>query len=200
MFARNFFSWPWWRPAIVCSRGPLSYKVRLSDGAIWRRHVDHLRKRDHNLPEFQSHKSDPSAHLPDFFSESDTTADAGPTSDSPASAHGRSETDTLLQDTPVPAQCRTFPDAPLESVGFPRTFKTTCSVSIWQWVLCTRICCCPVPAYCHSVRVNSTCAPTPVLCYSPAAGTLWSLPALFLLLSLLSRPTRLQRILYASPE
>ncbi|KAH9377151.1 hypothetical protein HPB48_003139 [Haemaphysalis longicornis] len=33
---------------------------------------------------------------------------------------------TLLRD----AQCRTFPAAPLASVGSPRIFRTTCSVSI----------------------------------------------------------------------
>lgn len=115
VFARNFSSGPRWLPAIVCSRkGPLSYEVRLSDGVLWRRHVDHLRKRNHNLPEFQGHRSDPAAHLPDFFSESDTTANADPSSDAPASAYGRSETDNT-NGSPDTSPGRSVPDIPRRS-------------------------------------------------------------------------------------
>ena len=46
VYARNFGPGPKWLPAgIVEVTGPLSCKVKLLDGKVWRRHQDHLRKR-----------------------------------------------------------------------------------------------------------------------------------------------------------
>lgn len=41
---KNFRPGPDWTPAKIAERlGPLSYLVELSDGMLWRRHVDHLK-------------------------------------------------------------------------------------------------------------------------------------------------------------
>ena len=46
VYARNFGPGPKWLPVgIVEGTGPLSWKVKLLDGKVWRRHQDHLRKR-----------------------------------------------------------------------------------------------------------------------------------------------------------
>ncbi|KRZ77842.1 Transposon Tf2-6 polyprotein [Trichinella papuae] len=46
VFARNYAHGPKWCPAtIVAPTGPVSYKVRTSDGQLWKRHLDQLRKR-----------------------------------------------------------------------------------------------------------------------------------------------------------
>ena len=44
VWVRNFRDAPRWLQRVVIDRvGPLSYLVRLSDGNVWRRHIDHLR-------------------------------------------------------------------------------------------------------------------------------------------------------------
>ena len=44
VWARNFRDGPTWVPATIADQvGPLSYLVQLSDGGLWRRHIDHLR-------------------------------------------------------------------------------------------------------------------------------------------------------------
>ncbi|KRY21351.1 hypothetical protein T12_10910, partial [Trichinella patagoniensis] len=46
VFARNYAHGPKWCPAtIVAPTGPVSYKVRTTDGQLWKRHMDQLRKR-----------------------------------------------------------------------------------------------------------------------------------------------------------
>ncbi|XP_003368791.1 conserved hypothetical protein [Trichinella spiralis] len=46
VFARNYAHGPKWCPAtIVTPTGPVSYKVRTTDGQLWKRHLDQLRKR-----------------------------------------------------------------------------------------------------------------------------------------------------------
>ena len=45
VWARNLRGGPHWKKAVIQDRlGPLSYMVRLEDGDLWRRHVDHLRE------------------------------------------------------------------------------------------------------------------------------------------------------------
>ena len=45
VWARNFREGPRWVQGIVADRiGPLSYLVKLPDGDLWRRHIDHLRE------------------------------------------------------------------------------------------------------------------------------------------------------------
>ena len=45
VWARNFRKGPRWVQVIVADRiGPLSYLVKLLDGDLWRRHIDHLRE------------------------------------------------------------------------------------------------------------------------------------------------------------
>ena len=44
VWAKNFREGPAWVPARVSDQvGPLSFLVQLSDGGLWRRHIDHLR-------------------------------------------------------------------------------------------------------------------------------------------------------------
>ena len=44
VWAKNFRGGPTWVPARVSDQvGPLSFLVQLSDGGLWRRHIDHLR-------------------------------------------------------------------------------------------------------------------------------------------------------------
>ena len=52
VWARNYRDGPDWVPAtIVDQLGPLSYLVRLQQGELWRRHIDHLRSgADQSLP------------------------------------------------------------------------------------------------------------------------------------------------------
>ncbi|KRY55859.1 Uncharacterized protein T03_10050 [Trichinella britovi] len=46
VFARNYAHGPKWCPAtIVAPTGPVFYKVRTTDGQLWKRHLDQLRKR-----------------------------------------------------------------------------------------------------------------------------------------------------------
>ncbi|KRY20467.1 Transposon Tf2-9 polyprotein [Trichinella patagoniensis] len=46
VFARNYAHGPKWCPAtIVAPTGSVSYKVRTTDGQLWKRHLDQLRKR-----------------------------------------------------------------------------------------------------------------------------------------------------------
>ncbi|KRX62859.1 Transposon Tf2-9 polyprotein [Trichinella sp. T9] len=46
VFARNYAHGPKWCPAtIVAPTGPVSYKVKTTDGQLWKRHLDQLRKR-----------------------------------------------------------------------------------------------------------------------------------------------------------
>ena len=45
VWARNFRDSPRWVQGVVADRvGPLSYLVRLPDGNLWQRHIDHLRE------------------------------------------------------------------------------------------------------------------------------------------------------------
>lgn len=61
VFARNFARGSQWLPGVIKGKhGPLSYEIELSDGRIWRRHVDHVRSRHtenlpHPLPDFDLH-------------------------------------------------------------------------------------------------------------------------------------------------
>ena len=49
---RNFLGDPMWIHGVVVSlQGPLSYRVQLSDGRIWRRYVEHLKGRSVLNPE-----------------------------------------------------------------------------------------------------------------------------------------------------
>ena len=46
VFVSNFAQGPKWLPGEICKiRGPLSYEVKLNDGRVIRRHVDHIRRR-----------------------------------------------------------------------------------------------------------------------------------------------------------
>ncbi|KAL1431340.1 hypothetical protein MTO96_014353 [Rhipicephalus appendiculatus] len=46
VYARNYQDGTKWVPGFITSvTGPLSYQVRLSDGSLWRRHVDQIRSR-----------------------------------------------------------------------------------------------------------------------------------------------------------
>ncbi|XP_026582357.1 uncharacterized protein K02A2.6-like, partial [Pseudonaja textilis] len=46
VFARNFAGDPLWIPGeVIAITGPRSYRVRLEDGRVWRRHIDQLRRR-----------------------------------------------------------------------------------------------------------------------------------------------------------
>ena len=58
VFARNFHAGPNWIPATVVARqGPLSYLLEISEGEIWRRHVEHVKLRAHS-----SFLPDPTRH------------------------------------------------------------------------------------------------------------------------------------------
>ena len=46
MHVRNFAQGLPWIPGVEEVRGPVSYAVRLEDGRVVRRHVDHLRPRE----------------------------------------------------------------------------------------------------------------------------------------------------------
>jgi transposase InsO family protein len=49
VYAKNFARGPLWVPGhIISSNGPLSYSVKLHDGRVWKRHVDHVRARSQN--------------------------------------------------------------------------------------------------------------------------------------------------------
>ena len=49
VFARNFRAGPNWVPATVVARqGPLSYLLEISEGEIWRHHVEHVKLRAHS--------------------------------------------------------------------------------------------------------------------------------------------------------
>lgn len=67
--ARNYANGPTWLPGqVTAQNGPLSYKVKLHDGRVWRRHTDQLIKR------YQSCNTEtlsPTAPLPDipFFEQ-----------------------------------------------------------------------------------------------------------------------------------
>ena len=78
----NFAATPKWLSAVLEERlGPLTFSVRLSDGRVWKRHVDHIRSRvpDEGNP---ADLPEPSAMV-----SSKPTATSSPTSDtSPASA------------------------------------------------------------------------------------------------------------------
>jgi len=51
VYVKNFARGPVWVSGhITCQNGPVSYSVELQDGRIWKRHVDHLRKRWQNDP------------------------------------------------------------------------------------------------------------------------------------------------------
>ena len=45
VFVRNFLQGPKWLPGIICSSGPTSYNVELSDHRVVRKHIDQIRIR-----------------------------------------------------------------------------------------------------------------------------------------------------------
>ena len=46
VYARNYARGPQWLPGrVIVKTGPVSYKVELTDGRVWKRHVDQIRKR-----------------------------------------------------------------------------------------------------------------------------------------------------------
>ena len=46
VYARNFGPGQKWLPGtIVATSGPMSYRVLLEDGRVWRRHQDHMKQR-----------------------------------------------------------------------------------------------------------------------------------------------------------
>ena len=52
MWVRNFRDGPRWMKGIIAECvGPVSYRVQMSDGALWRRHVDHIRGGKDNTQE-----------------------------------------------------------------------------------------------------------------------------------------------------
>ena len=56
--AKNFRPGPNWLPATVVERlGPLSYLVETTDEQLWRRHVDHLKRRTDSQPEWEGNSS-----------------------------------------------------------------------------------------------------------------------------------------------
>ena len=58
VWARNFRDGPKWISAVVSDRvGPLSYLIRLRDGEMWRRHIDHLRSGSDQPSDEDTHKS-----------------------------------------------------------------------------------------------------------------------------------------------
>lgn len=60
VWTRNFREGPRWIMGEVTDiLGPLSYLVRVKDGALWRRHVDHLREGSGDLPPQQSDEDAP---------------------------------------------------------------------------------------------------------------------------------------------
>ena len=57
VWVRNFRDGEKWLKGVVVEvSGPLSYKVRVFDGRLWRRHVDHLR--DCNVPPSETKECD----------------------------------------------------------------------------------------------------------------------------------------------
>jgi hypothetical protein len=49
VYARNFARGPKWLPGtVVAELGPLSYRIELVDGRVWRRHVDHIMQRQND--------------------------------------------------------------------------------------------------------------------------------------------------------
>ena len=58
VWIRNFRDAPRWLQGVVVDRvGPLSYLVRLPDGNLWRRHIDHLRD-SHEVMQSPRHGDD----------------------------------------------------------------------------------------------------------------------------------------------
>lgn len=52
VYTRNFAHGPKWTPGqVIFTRGPLSYDIELTDGRIWKRHVDHVRGRVDKTPD-----------------------------------------------------------------------------------------------------------------------------------------------------
>ncbi|XP_072023179.1 uncharacterized protein [Amphiura filiformis] len=51
VFAHNYAArGPKWLPGhVIAQTGPVSYKVKLTDGRVWKRHVDQIRKRYSNM-------------------------------------------------------------------------------------------------------------------------------------------------------
>ena len=46
VYARNFLGSPVWMEGTILDKtGPVSFRIRLSDGCIWKRHIDHVRIR-----------------------------------------------------------------------------------------------------------------------------------------------------------
>ena len=97
VFAKNFRSGPDWIPATVIGRhGPLSYLLETSDNRIWRRHVDHVKKRV------------PSVVQPSVIGTDDTTWDhtelvSGVMEPTPATVPAVPTTEPVQETTPETA-------------------------------------------------------------------------------------------------
>ena len=50
VMAKNFRQGNWVPGIMISSQGPLSYSIKLGDGRVWKRHVDHIRKREFCTP------------------------------------------------------------------------------------------------------------------------------------------------------
>ena len=85
MWTRNFREGPRWVIGEVTDiLGPLSYLVRVKDGALWQRHVDHLREGSVDLSSQQSDE-----YAPDIMVGNDQTV-------SPTSAVPSGDADDLV--------------------------------------------------------------------------------------------------------
>ena len=63
VWTKNFRDGPPWLKGVIADRlGPVSYLVRMEDGALWRRHVDHLRSGSSDAVSVESRNED----LPDL--------------------------------------------------------------------------------------------------------------------------------------
>ena len=66
VWSMNFAGAPKWLPGVLETQtGPVSFTVRLSDGRLWKRHIDHLRQRLPHEPQPEPLDTDePAAQLP----------------------------------------------------------------------------------------------------------------------------------------
>ena len=66
VWSMNFAGTPKWLPGVLETQtGPVSFTVRLPDGRLWKRHVDHLRQRlPHELPHETLDTDEPVVKLP----------------------------------------------------------------------------------------------------------------------------------------
>ncbi|XP_032069726.1 uncharacterized protein K02A2.6-like [Thamnophis elegans] len=67
VYARNYGGYPLWLPGVITDQtGPCSYRVRLLDGRVWKRHCDQLRGRRQPQTSQQ-----PSTDLPSLTAQTD---------------------------------------------------------------------------------------------------------------------------------